>query len=509
MFSKKNVLFASVFFILAMSLNFAWVAAETNHRMNHTAQRAVVRIDNLFFGVEHKLASIDTVKNFCSKNDRLLLEDIIFDSVSIKGISFIKNNKIICSDRSQQQNLDISSELPTNLAQRSDRISYTAYDQRRNKKNLYYLVPYNDMWVRVSLHLAYMDFWISDFGQRNMMKAQVVYGGKFIAGNKNISSRYLINHVEITSKHYPFSVALGYDSALLLQAFNDQILFALMVTSLLTALLLVMLYSYNKTRRTLESEIQQGIKNNEFTGYLQPIVCSNTERWLGAEILLRWEHPINGLTSPAEFLTIAENTGLINEITLTLLAEAGRNKTILDKISTAHYLSLNVTVSMIASPYFVHKLINIIRQFPSLQKGLVLEFTERETFTDDELIQLQSGMTRLRKEGVTWALDDFGCGYSGLSRLQQLSFDILKIDRTFIAASSNAGTTPSILDSICELAKRFKCIVIAEDVETIEQADRIRQLNIECCQGYLFAKPMSVKNYIQQLQAKIVAENII
>ncbi|KXI22529.1 CSS-motif domain-containing protein [Photobacterium sanguinicancri] len=154
MFSKKNVLFASVFFILAMSLNFAWVAAETNHRMNHTAQRAVVRIDNLFFGVEHKLASIDTVKNFCSQNDRLLLEDIIFDSVSIKGISFIKNNKIICSDRSQQQNLDISSELPTNLAQRSDRISYTAYDQRRNKKNLYYLVPYKDMWVRVSLHLA-------------------------------------------------------------------------------------------------------------------------------------------------------------------------------------------------------------------------------------------------------------------------------------------------------------------------------------------------------------------
>ena len=105
------------------------------------------------------------------------------------------------------------------------------------------------MWVRVSLHLAYMDFWISDFGQRNMMKAQVVYGGKFIAGNKNISSRDLINHVEITSKHYPFSVALGYNSSLLLQAFNDQILFALMVASLLTALLLAMLYSYNKTRR--------------------------------------------------------------------------------------------------------------------------------------------------------------------------------------------------------------------------------------------------------------------
>lgn len=500
MFTSKNIQLATLFFVVAVLIDFAWVAIQTDQKMDEAAQRAVMHIDNLFSGIEKKLTVIDTVDDLCNSENKQLLEDIIFDSISIKEISYIKDNTIICSDRARQHNLDISGELPQSLQLRTGRITYIANDQRRHVPALFYLVPYQDMWIRISLHLKYIDFWVSDFGIRNNMKAQLIHDRKFIAGDTEITNSELINHLEITSNHYPFSIVTGYDAALMLKAFKDQLLLALMIISLLTALLLALLYSYKRTRRTLESEIQHGITNNEFTGYLQPIICSQTKQWLGAEILLRWQHPINGITSPAEFITIAENTGLINDITLKLLAEAGRNKAAIEQLSQSHYLSLNVTASMIANPYYVRKLINIIRHFPSLQSGLVLEFTERETFTDDQLAQLQSGMTRLRKEGVTWALDDFGSGYSGLSRLQQLSFEILKIDRAFVAASSNETIAHSILDSICELAKRFNCVLVAEGVETKEQAERVRLLGIECCQGYLFAKPMSMKRYIQQFK---------
>lgn len=509
MFNSKNIQFAVLFFVLAMLSDIFWVAIQTERNMSDAAQRAVKHVDNLFAGVEQKLAVIDTMNDLCSTQNKQLLEDIIFDSVSIKEISYIKDNKIVCSDRARQFNLDISDELPKNLHSQTSRLTYIANDQRRNMRALFYLIPYKDMWVRISLHLKYIDFWVSDFGIRNNMKAQMIYDRKLIAGDTDIKNCELIDHLEISSKHYPFSIVTGYDAPLLLKAFKDQLLLALMIVSLLTALLLALLHSYKKTRRTLESEIQQGIKNNEFTGYLQPIVCSKTHQWLGAEILLRWQHPTNGLTSPAEFITIAENTGLINDITLKLLAEAGRNKAVLSQISENHYLSLNVTASMIANPYYVRKLVNIIRHQPSLQNGLVLEFTERETFTDDQLAQLQSGMTQLRKEGVKWALDDFGSGYSGLSRLQQLSFEILKIDRAFVAASSNETIAHSILDSICELAKRFNCVLIAEGVETKEQAKRIRLLEIECCQGYLFAKPMTIKRYIQQLRMTLPQDSTI
>ncbi|WP_162844301.1 EAL domain-containing protein [Photobacterium jeanii] len=468
--------------------------------MEQSASIAVERMDALFTGIEKKLAAIDTSNDFCTESDRQALEDIIYDSVSIKEISFIRDNKIVCSDRSRQHNVDISRELPKNYSDFTGRFTYTAKDQRRNKNALFYLIPAQDMWVRVSLHLDYIDFWVSDFGARHSMKAKVIYNGNFVAGDAEVKNCDLLNLIEVDSQKYPYTVMTGYNGHLLLKAFKDQLLYAILIIFLISALFVVGLSSLCRNRRTLESEIVQAIKNNEFVGYLQPIVCSQTQQWRGAEILLRWEHPHNGLTTPAEFITIAENSGLINDITLKLLAEAARNKAVLDKINPDHYLSLNVTASMIANPFFVRKLISIIKHSPALQHGIVLEFTERETFTDDQLAQLQTGMTKLRQHGVTWALDDFGSGYSGLSRLQQLSFEVLKIDRAFVAASSTDTITHSILDSICNLAKRFDCDVIAEGIETTEQAERVNALGIKYCQGYLFAKPMSFSKYVSKLK---------
>jgi diguanylate cyclase (GGDEF)-like protein/PAS domain S-box-containing protein len=228
----------------------------------------------------------------------------------------------------------------------------------------------------------------------------------------------------------------------------------------------------------------------EFQLYYQPIVSLKTRCMIGFEALLRWHHPSRGFISPAEFIPIAEETGLIVPIGDWVLREACRQMQVWH---TQFPMKLPLTISVnLSSKQFTSRLIQQIEQV--LQDThlntsyLKLEITESALM--ENLESAASLLTRVRSLGIQLSMDDFGTGYSSLSYLHRFPIDILKIDRSFINKVDVDGEQLAIVRTIITLAWNLGMDVIAEGVETVKQLAQLRSLKCEYGQGFLFSKPL-------------------
>jgi diguanylate cyclase (GGDEF)-like protein len=237
-----------------------------------------------------------------------------------------------------------------------------------------------------------------------------------------------------------------------------------------------------KARRSLEIELRQAIAGGGLEVYYQPVVNLGDAKVSGCEALLRWRHPERGMISPAEFIPIAEDTGLIDQLGQLVIATACREAAawpddvrVAVNVSPVQFksqtLALNVAVSLAAS---------------GLAAGrLELEITEAVLIRDDEVAL--ATLHQLRALGVRIALDDFGTGYSSLSYLQRFPFDKIKIDRAFIKDLAAAGASSSIVQAVVNIAAASHMTTTAEGVETEQQRSLLQTLGCTEMQGYLFS----------------------
>jgi diguanylate cyclase (GGDEF)-like protein len=237
-----------------------------------------------------------------------------------------------------------------------------------------------------------------------------------------------------------------------------------------------------KARRSLEMDLRQAIAEGTLEVQYQPCVSLRDNRITGCEALLRWRHPERGVISPAEFIPIAEDTGLINQlgewVLTTACAEAA---TWPDDIS----LAVNVSPVQFRSGAFALKILSVLTASGLPASRLELEITEAVLIRDDEAAL--AILHQLRAIGVRIALDDFGTGYSSLSYLHKFPFDKIKIDRCFINAIAGAGGTSSIVKAVVDIAAARSMITTAEGVETEQQRDMLRALGCSEMQGWLFS----------------------
>ena len=249
------------------------------------------------------------------------------------------------------------------------------------------------------------------------------------------------------------------------------------------------------SRLQLEQELRQALKRQEFVLNYQPIVSLGTGEITGFEALVRWQHPKRGFVSPGQFISVAEETGLIIPMGRWILAEACRQMHTWHQQFPHHsHLMMGVNLS---SRQFTHpKLIEEIEQ--SLEESqldcyrLKLEITESMAMSDVEMaIDM---LLRLKQMGLTLSIDDFGTGYSSLSYLHRFPTDILKVDRSFVSRMENAEEDAEIVKTIITLGHNLGMAVVAEGVETASQLSTLRRLKCEYGQGYFFAKPMSAKD---------------
>ncbi len=239
-----------------------------------------------------------------------------------------------------------------------------------------------------------------------------------------------------------------------------------------------------KARLAMEQDLRQALVNGAFEIHYQPLLNLGSSEITGCEALLRWRHPERGMVSPAEFIPVAEDTGLINElgdwVLRTACAEAA---TWPDHIRIA----VNVSPVQLKCQTLALRIAGALAASGLKPGRLEIEITEAVLIRDDEAAL--AILHQLRDIGVRIALDDFGTGYSSLSYLKRFPFDKIKIDRCFVTDIGEADGSASIVQAVVNIAATLDMTTTAEGVETEAQRDMLRRLGCTEMQGYLFSAP--------------------
>ncbi len=261
------------------------------------------------------------------------------------------------------------------------------------------------------------------------------------------------------------------------------------------------MHIYLVSRLKLETELRRAIDNNEFELYYQPIVVLNTMKIIGFEALVRWKHPEKGIMGPLEFISVAEDTGLIITLGEWIINEACRQLSLWQE-QFDEFPPLSVSIN-ISSKQFNPELVDTVSKILNMtgvKKGsIIFEITESMIMENAKSATVL--MKELKKLGIKLHIDDFGTGYSSLSYLHHFPLDALKIDRSFIKNMGIDGENMEIVKTITDLANNLNLEVIAEGVETDYQLSQLKTLECNNMQGFLISKPMNseaVKIYLRE-----------
>ncbi|MEW5977431.1 MAG: EAL domain-containing protein [Acidobacteriota bacterium] len=245
------------------------------------------------------------------------------------------------------------------------------------------------------------------------------------------------------------------------------------------------------TQMQLETDLRKALERGEFQNVYQPIVCLASGQIVGFEALVRWRHPQRGVLGPAEFIPLAEETGMILSIGKTVTQEACQQMSSWQarfRECTPLMLSVNLSSKQFVQLDLANQVAEILRESGLDPESLKLEITESLVMENVE-IALPT-LLQLKALGVQLSIDDFGTGYSSLSYLHRFPIDTLKVDRSFVSRMEPNGENLKIVKSIINLAHDLNLDVIAEGVETADQKAQLLDLGCECAQGYYFSRPV-------------------
>jgi diguanylate cyclase (GGDEF)-like protein len=235
------------------------------------------------------------------------------------------------------------------------------------------------------------------------------------------------------------------------------------------------------------AELRKAIDRNELTLHYQPKVDIRSGKMLSVEALVRWIHPDRGMIPPAQFIPLAEQTGLIRPMTLAILQIAAQQQAIWIARGLQTSIAINLTARSLVDPHFLSRFSEILAN-AGVPPGLIdIEITESSLVDDPEGAQRM--LTELRELGCQIYIDDFGTGYSSLSYLVKLPVHALKIDRSFIIEMDKNQGAYLVVASVISMAQSLGLRVVAEGVETNEDVERLRELGCDEGQGYLYCKP--------------------
>lgn len=258
--------------------------------------------------------------------------------------------------------------------------------------------------------------------------------------------------------------------------------------------------AYGLTQRlSLAAGLQAALKNDALQLYHQPQINLHSGRVDGSEVLLRWHHAELGFIPPSEFILLAEDTGIVNELTLWVIDRACQHLQQLRQEGFVNYnVSLNISGKDIAEPDFLDNVRAILRRYPIPLQNLTFELTESVTVSDFHL--LQHTLDALTAMGINIAIDDYGTGYSSLFYIAELPFTELKIDKSFVSDLDDSGRHLTIVKTTIEMAKRLGLRVVAEGIETAAVETLLKEHDCQLAQGFYYRKPSPFDQYLSWLK---------
>ncbi|ATL91573.1 cyclic diguanylate phosphodiesterase [Aeromonas sp. CU5] len=315
-------------------------------------------------------------------------------------------------------------------------------------------------------------------------------GGSFL---KNPSVNSLFALKSFTSPKYPFSVYAGLDFGSSLSAFLNQNKVYLFFVAIISLVLPTFMWWQLTRPISFDRELTRALKNNEFIPYAQPIVDAFHRHVIGIEILMRWHHPVHGIIRPDLFIPQAEESGLIIPMTKNLFISTAK---LLNQFSlpSKFHVSINITAMHCNGMQLLYDCQEFLAMVNNSNIKLVLELTERQKL--DNTPHIASLFSTLNNLGVTLAIDDFGTGHSSLSYLNEFNVKTLKIDLSFVSQIGKNSLSEHLIDNVIDLGKRLNMSMIAEGVETNEQAEFLKSREVSYLQGYLFGKPEPLSEWL-------------
>ena len=254
-------------------------------------------------------------------------------------------------------------------------------------------------------------------------------------------------------------------------------------------------------RLSVENDMRHALQEGQFQVYYQPQVEMESQRIRGMEALIRWNHPRRGLVQPDDFISIAEDCGLINPISDFVLNAVCRQSNLWSAAGLpTPTLAVNISARQIEHPRFVERFMETLLGGCAKGEGIEVEITESALMRD-----VDGAIAKLRKladQGVDISIDDFGTGYSSLSYLKKLPVHTLKIDRSFIHDLNSHKSGATIVAGITAMAKGLKLNVVAEGVETEEQLNYLRDLGCDAYQGFFYSRPVSADKATELLSGQ-------
>lgn len=251
--------------------------------------------------------------------------------------------------------------------------------------------------------------------------------------------------------------------------------------------------------RNIENEMDQALETNQFEVYYQPKYDIHTQQVVGCEALVRWKHPTKGILSPSQFIPLFEKNGFIIQIDCLMFERACQDlREWLDKGIEPVKISVNLSRIHIRSGDMISMLKNTMRKYHIDPKYLEIELTE--SIANDDMNQLKEIVKNIKKLGLTISIDDFGSGYSSLSLLEAIDFDVLKLDKSFIFNLDSSEKSKKVLTHVIALAKDIDVVVLCEGVESLEQAKYLESIGCDVIQGFLYSKPLRKQEFEMLLE---------
>lgn len=337
-------------------------------------------------------------------------------------------------------------------------------------------------------------------GRQTLLMLQV--GDNWLSADGKVHQEPLpalpVAHDVLQSVRYGFSVAAGFPEGETWRYMAAEYppLFSLLI--FFGAVSGAIGHFVQKRSSSPSHEMLRALEAGEFIPYFQPVVHGYSKRWSGAEVLMRWNHPKEGLVRPDLFIPFAEHSGLIVPMTRALMQQTaillGPHSATFE---TPFHIGINITASHCRDLELVEDCRELLAAFTPGSVQLVLELTERELIEPTDItLQL---FDQLHALGVKIAIDDFGTGHSSLGYLRTFNVDYLKIDQSFVAMIGIDALSRHILDSVIDLSAKLDLGIVAEGVETQAQADYLTEHNVNFLQGYLYGKPMPAAVFIDVL----------
>jgi EAL domain-containing protein (putative c-di-GMP-specific phosphodiesterase class I) len=245
----------------------------------------------------------------------------------------------------------------------------------------------------------------------------------------------------------------------------------------------------------IELELTSALKHNELRLFVQEQV-DEQDKLVGAECLIRWQHPVKGLLAPFAFIGVAEQSDLIIKIGYWVIQDACRILAQAQQQGLVISLSVNISPRHFLQPDFIDNTLAIVQAKGIKPSSLILEITE--SLFMENLDEVTQKMKQLKAMGFRFSIDDFGTGYSSLSYLKHLPIDELKIDRAFVTAMGEEGLSQSLVETIYAVATKMHLHIVAEGVETQAQSDMLKALPGIIQQGYYHSRPEDADDWLAQ-----------